>query len=155
MVTGQRGYERFVRQPWCLHHDLTTAALPHDGEGRHAEGVGLAGHQASHGLLQAGAEDLQDPSIAVRHCWSQVEPSTSILSVMVCPAIIVERWMAYPVISPAGWSGGSQVTSIDWSERGTALMLAGGEGRSSLVLQYTDLARAPSPTLVRPDTWTV
>ena len=51
MVMGQRGYERFMRQPGCLHHDLTTAALPHDGEGRHTEGVGLAGHQASHGLL--------------------------------------------------------------------------------------------------------
>ena len=44
--------------------------------------------------------------------------------------------MAYPVISPAGSVGGSQVTRIDPTDTGTALMLAGGEGRSSRVLQY-------------------
>ena len=45
--------------------------------------------------------------------------------------------MAYPVISPAGSVGGSQVTRIDPADTGTALMLAGGEGRSSRVLQYS------------------
>ena len=59
IVSGQGGDERRVRQTGCLHHHWTTAALPHHGEGRHTEGVGLAPHQAHHALLQPGAEDLQ------------------------------------------------------------------------------------------------
>ena len=133
IVTRQGGYERFVRQPWCLHHDWAAGSLPHDGESRQTEGVRLAGHQSSHGLLQARAEDLQQ-QYSHQAGGARLLP-TSILSVMVWPAIIVERWMAYPVISPAGCSGGSQVTRIDWTDSGTALMLAGAEGRSSLVLQ--------------------
>ena len=110
IVAGQGGDQRLVRLPGRLHHHRAAAALSHHGEGRHTEGVGLARHQPRQRFLQGGAEHLQ-------HCpLRDDKPAdcvTSILSVMVCPAIIVERWMAYPVISPAGCSGGSQVTSRD------------------------------------------
>ena len=60
--------------------------------------------------------------------------------------------MAYPVMSPAGEAGGSQVTRIECVDNGTALIFAGAEGTSSMVLQYTGLLFRPSPILVNADT---
>ena len=73
IVPGEGGDGRLGRLAGSLHHHWAAASLPHHGEGRHTEGVGLPGHQSPHCLLQAGAEDLQQqhcPEGLVGGCWS-------------------------------------------------------------------------------------